>query len=162
MYLVLEHLTKTFPTRGKEGDVTAVDDLSVAIEKGELVTLLGPAGCGKANFLQTQVVGVSPDRLDLNVFGRLLSMAPPESALPIGESVVLLARPEAIMLHRNGDGYPGRVCRAAYLGPIVEYDVEVTGVVLTLTQYDPREVYPLGTEVHVKLVEEALYLLPKG
>jgi hypothetical protein len=73
----------------------------------------------------------------------------------------LLVRPEAIMLDRDGDGYLGRVCRTAYLGPIVEYDVEVPGAVLSLTQYDPRQVHPVGTEVHVQLVKDALYLLPK-
>ena len=55
---------------------------------------------------------------------------------------------------------PGRVRRTAYLGPIVEYDVDVTGTVLVLTQYNPREVYPVGTEVRVQLVKDALYLLP--
>jgi len=33
-------------------------------------------------------------------------------------------------------------------------------MVLCLTQYDPRQVYPVGTEVWVHLVTEALYLLP--
>jgi len=31
---------------------------------------------------------------------------------------------------------------------------------LCLTQYDPRHVYPVGAEVRVQLVTEALYLLP--
>jgi hypothetical protein len=50
----------------------------------------------------------------------------------------------------------------AYLSPTVEYEVEVTGAVLVLTQYDPGMVYPVGAEVHVQLVKEALYLLPKA
>ena len=79
----------------------------------------------------------------------------------IGERATLLARPEAILLHSHGDGYAGRVRRTAYLGPIVEYDVEVTDIVLSLTQYDPRQVYAVGTEVRVQLVTEALYLLPQ-
>ena len=78
-----------------------------------------------------------------------------------GERGTLLARPEAIMVDVKGEGYPGRVRRVAYLGPIVEYEVEVPGTALVLTQYDPRQVYAVGTEVRVRLVEEALYLLPK-
>lgn len=116
---------------------------------------------GKANFLPVRVVDVSPGRLDLEVLGRTLSIQPSDGAPRVGEHATLLVRPEAIILDRSGDGYPGRVRRTAYLGPIVEYDVEVTGAALVLTQYDPREVYPVGTEVHVQLLKDALYLLPK-
>jgi len=115
---------------------------------------------GKANFLPAHVVGVAPARLDLDVLGRQLSIQPPDSPPRIGERATLLARPEAIVLDVSGDGYPGRVCRVAYLGPVVEYEVDVAGTALVLTQYDPREVYPIGTEVHVQLVTEVLYLLP--
>jgi iron(III) transport system ATP-binding protein len=116
---------------------------------------------GKANFLPAQIVGVAPGRLDLDVLGRQISIQPPDGTLSVGEHTTLLARPDSIMLDVGGDGYPGRVCRVAYLGPMVEYDVEAAGVTLVLTQYDPRTVYPVGTEVRVKLIAEALYLLPK-
>ena len=70
-------------------------------------------------------------------------------------------RPEAmLLLERSGEGYPGRVRRTAYLGPLVEYDVDVADTALCLTQYDPRQVHPVGTEVCVQFVTEALYLLP--
>jgi iron(III) transport system ATP-binding protein len=53
MYLVLDHLTKRFPARGKQvGEVSAVDDVSISIEKGQFVTLLGPSGCGKTTTLR--------------------------------------------------------------------------------------------------------------
>jgi iron(III) transport system ATP-binding protein len=117
---------------------------------------------GKANFLSARVVGVAPGRLDLNVLGRQLSIDPPDEVLRVGERVTLLARPEAVRLDVGGEGYRGRVSRAAYLGPIVEYEVEVAGEVLVLTQYNPDEVYPVGVEVHVQLVKESLYLLPKA
>ena len=45
-FLVLDRLTKRF------GDVTAVDGISLAVAKGELVALLGPSGCGKTTTLQ--------------------------------------------------------------------------------------------------------------
>ena len=116
---------------------------------------------GKANFVSAHVLGVSPGRVDLDVLGRPLSICAPDSVPRIGERVTLLARPEAILLDGSGDGYPGRVCRTAYLGPIVEYDIDVAGTLLTLTQYDPRQVHPVGSDVHVQLVQEAIYLLPQ-
>ena len=45
-FVRLENVTKRFD------DFTAVDDFSLAIEKGEFVSLLGPSGCGKTTTLQ--------------------------------------------------------------------------------------------------------------
>ncbi|HUF07418.1 MAG TPA: ATP-binding cassette domain-containing protein, partial [Candidatus Binatia bacterium] len=42
----LERVTKRF------GDVTAVDDLSLEVGKGEFFGLLGPSGCGKTTTLR--------------------------------------------------------------------------------------------------------------
>ncbi len=42
----LERVTKRF------GDVTAVDDLSLIVERGEFFALLGPSGCGKTTTLR--------------------------------------------------------------------------------------------------------------
>jgi len=44
--LRLEHITKHF------GPVRAVDDVSLAVEPGELFFLLGPSGCGKTTILR--------------------------------------------------------------------------------------------------------------
>ena len=42
----LDRVTKRF------GDVTAVDDLSLEIERGGFFSLLGPSGCGKTTTLR--------------------------------------------------------------------------------------------------------------
>jgi ABC-type Fe3+/spermidine/putrescine transport system ATPase subunit len=52
MYLHLDHLSKHFLARAQTGTVAAVDDLSLAINKGEFLTLLGPSGCGKTTTLR--------------------------------------------------------------------------------------------------------------
>jgi iron(III) transport system ATP-binding protein len=52
MYLTLQNITKIFPPRGSNVEVTAVRDVNLDIEKGELVTLLGPSGCGKTTTLR--------------------------------------------------------------------------------------------------------------
>ncbi len=42
----LDHVTKRFD------DVTAVDDLSLDIDRGSFFALLGPSGCGKTTTLR--------------------------------------------------------------------------------------------------------------
>ncbi|HEY7600415.1 MAG TPA: ATP-binding cassette domain-containing protein, partial [Candidatus Limnocylindrales bacterium] len=42
----LEQVTKRF------GEVVAVDDLSLAVERGEFFSMLGPSGCGKTTTLR--------------------------------------------------------------------------------------------------------------
>src|SRR5438552_17228838 len=42
-----DHVTKKF------GEVTAVDDLNIAVRDGELLVLVGPSGCGKTTAPRT-------------------------------------------------------------------------------------------------------------
>jgi ABC-2 type transport system ATP-binding protein len=58
--IVLEHLTKVFDGRG--GKVRAVDDLNLAVQRGEIFGLLGPNGAGKTTtvgMLTTRVIPTS-------------------------------------------------------------------------------------------------------
>jgi ABC-type sugar transport system ATPase subunit len=40
--IVLENISKVYP-----GDVRAVDNISLTINSGEFMALVGPSGCGK-------------------------------------------------------------------------------------------------------------------
>ena len=77
MYLTLEHLTKKFPARGQAGEVTAVDDVSLNIEKGRFVTLLGPSGCGKTTTLRLIAGFEFPTAGRIMLDGQRLDDVPP-------------------------------------------------------------------------------------
>src|SRR5512136_1672355 len=60
------------------GALTAVDDVSVAIETGEFFTLLGPSGCGKTTLLRMIAGFDLPDAGAIFLDGRDLVGTPPE------------------------------------------------------------------------------------
>ncbi|MFK8111610.1 MAG: ATP-binding cassette domain-containing protein [Rubripirellula sp.] len=57
--LIVESLTKTFPLQ--EGQLCAVDQLSLKIEPGEVYGLLGPNGAGKTTTLRMVLGLLEPD-----------------------------------------------------------------------------------------------------
>ena len=69
----IEHLTVRFGTR------TVLDDLSLNIERGELLTVLGRSGCGKTTLLRFIAGFIEADGLagTLTVAGHDLTHVPP-------------------------------------------------------------------------------------
>lgn len=49
-FIEIRDLAKTFPV--EEGEITALAAVSLAIERGEFVSLVGPSGCGKSSLLR--------------------------------------------------------------------------------------------------------------
>jgi putative spermidine/putrescine transport system ATP-binding protein len=71
-FLKLEGLAKSF------GDFNAVDGLSLAVERGEFVSLLGPSGCGKTTTLQMVAGFVDPSAGKVILDGRDITDVRPE------------------------------------------------------------------------------------
>ena len=77
-FLSLEALSKRF------GAHAAVDGLTLAVEKGEFISLLGPSGCGKTTTLQMIAGFVEPTSGAIRLEGRdLLAVKPARRGLGI-------------------------------------------------------------------------------
>ncbi|MDP9190449.1 MAG: ABC transporter ATP-binding protein [Acidobacteriota bacterium] len=67
----LRNVTKTFATAGE--DITALKDVTLTVERGEILAMVGPSGCGKST-LMNMVAGFSmPTTGEVFVNGRPLS-----------------------------------------------------------------------------------------
>ncbi|WP_454668097.1 ABC transporter ATP-binding protein [Achromobacter kerstersii] len=69
-YLVLNRLSKRY------GDTTAVEELSLSVNRGEFISLLGPSGCGKTTTLQMIAGFVEPTGGSIVLDGRDVSRVP--------------------------------------------------------------------------------------
>ena len=67
----IDHLTKQF------GDFTAVDNVSIGIEKGELFALLGGSGCGKTTLLRMLAGFETPSAGRIFIDGKDVTNSPP-------------------------------------------------------------------------------------
>ena len=73
-YLEIRNLTKKF------GDFTAVSGISLDVEPGEMIALLGGSGCGKTTILR-MIAGFTPPYAGtIAIGGREMNGIPPISA----------------------------------------------------------------------------------
>src|SRR6266850_5695299 len=71
-HLELKNLTQRF------GSQTALDGLNLSIEKGELISLLGPSGCGKMTTIRLIAGFLEPSQGSVWISGRDVTPLPPE------------------------------------------------------------------------------------
>ena len=98
--LEVEHLVKRF------GAVTALDDVSLRLDPGELVAVVGPSGCGKSTLLRTIGGLLTPDSGRVALGGQLVddgtTRVPPE-----GRAVGLVFQDHALFPHLTVDDNVG-------------------------------------------------------
>jgi len=117
---------------------------------------------GRANFLDARVISTTDNEVTVDVLGYRLTVPQPPGRVVSGQTVSLLLRPEAVEFGAS-NGLRGTVRRAAYLGSVIDYDVEVGGQMIGVVVYDPRRkaLHAEGEEVGLSIIAEAVYLLPK-
>ena len=91
-FLELNGLTK------KYGNAAVVKDVSLSVEKGQLVCLLGPSGCGKTTTLRLIAGFVEPDGGEIRVGGRRVS-APGDSEAPERRNMSMIFQSYALWPH---------------------------------------------------------------
>src|SRR6201992_2501785 len=66
----IKNVTKVYPIPLKRERVTAVKDLSLTVEPGQVYGLLGPNGSGKSTTMKIVLGLVSPTSGSTQIFGR--------------------------------------------------------------------------------------------
>jgi iron(III) transport system ATP-binding protein len=117
---------------------------------------------GNTNFVDATVRGIDGDTVAMEALGQDLTIPKPDIPVSDGQSVRLVVRPEAIQVVEQGGQYRGIVRWASYLGSLVEYQIEVAGQNLAVTDTDPRNtvIYPQGHEIGVQFLDDCIYVLP--
>ena len=67
--LKVERISQTY--QAENGELTALDDISFSVEKGEFVSIVGPSGCGKSTLLSIVAGMIRP------TYGRVLLQGEP-------------------------------------------------------------------------------------
>src|SRR5665647_1198947 len=91
-FLELAGLTKRYAS------LAVVNDISLAIEKGQLVCLLGPSGCGKTTTLRLIAGFLEPDGGEIRVGGRRIS-SPKATEAPERRNMSMIFQSYALWPH---------------------------------------------------------------
>jgi iron(III) transport system ATP-binding protein len=76
-------------------------------------------------------------------------------------SAILMARPESIRIGANGEGLPGRVRTAFFMGTYADYLIETdVGEVIVADADSVDQMFQLGQSVRLQFSASGLYLLP--
>jgi cell division transport system ATP-binding protein len=67
----LTNVTKTYK-KGLRGEVIALDDVTLDVDRGEFVFIVGPSGSGKSTFMKLLTREVLPDSGDIHIAGKNL------------------------------------------------------------------------------------------
>jgi NitT/TauT family transport system ATP-binding protein len=121
-FIHAQNLTLCFRPKNRE-PVTALTDLTLAVERGEFVSIVGPSGCGKSTFLNVVLGLIRHDSGTLELDGTPITGPSQERAMVFQEFGLLPWRTVAanVELGLELKGMPGaeRAARATQLIKLV-------------------------------------------
>jgi simple sugar transport system ATP-binding protein len=160
--LELKGITKEFP------GVVACDDVSLSVEPGEILALLGENGAGKTTLMNILYGLYTPDAAEILVDGNLLHLSSPDDAITAGIGMVhqhfmlvpVFTVSENVILGMEPAGLFGRLDMKAASQMVEEisgrYNLEVDSGALV-------EDLPVGVQQRVEIIKvlsrEARYLV---
>lgn len=117
---------------------------------------------GRVNFVPGRVHKQDGKRMEVEAFGRPMTLTGVRDTFSVGQAVILIIRPEMVSINGNSSPYSGVVRRAVYLGNVIEYDIEIAGQIITVAESDPMKlvIYSEGEKVTVGFAENVIQVLP--
>jgi iron(III) transport system ATP-binding protein len=116
---------------------------------------------GRANFASGIIRAVQKGVVEITTLGKTVKLTHCRGEFKPKQKVSLIIRPEMVAIRKSGGLFKGIVRRAVYLGDVIEYDVEVSGLLITGTETDPsrQELFLEGSTVTVDLSRDCIQLL---
>jgi iron(III) transport system ATP-binding protein len=116
---------------------------------------------GRAYFAKGVVQSVRNDTLEISTLGKTIKLVHCRGEFKPKDNISLIIRPEMVTVRKSGGLFKGIIRRAVYLGNVIEYDIEVSGLLITGTESDPsrQELFPEGTSVTVDLACDCIQVL---
>jgi NitT/TauT family transport system ATP-binding protein len=93
--LVVEHVAKSYDVDDRV--VPVIRDLSLTLDKGQIVSIVGPSGCGKTTLLNTLCGLIAPDAGRISWYGRAITGQPQNVGYMLQKDLLLPWR----TAHRN-------------------------------------------------------------
>ncbi|MFM0464727.1 ABC transporter ATP-binding protein [Paraburkholderia sediminicola] len=87
--VAFRHVTKRFAAKHSSVQITVVRNVSLEIEKGEVVSLIGPSGCGKSTLLNMGAGLYTPTEGEVYVGGRRVTRPSPEVAFMLQKDLLM-------------------------------------------------------------------------
>jgi NitT/TauT family transport system ATP-binding protein len=83
-------VSKSFKHQGRKGEIfTALADVSLSVEKGEFISLIGASGCGKTTLLRMMSGLVERDSGQIRINGQIVEGVPPRIGFVFQEPALL-------------------------------------------------------------------------
>jgi ABC-type nitrate/sulfonate/bicarbonate transport system ATPase subunit len=79
--LTLHGLSRSFPGRGGQAPVLALQPTDLAVEAGEFVAIIGPSGCGKSTLLRIVAGLDTPSQGEVRLDGRRVTAPGPDRGM---------------------------------------------------------------------------------